>query len=228
MRSSFEHNAGSVELRLTRVALLVVLLLAGAVVGAVAAQGAAVESEDVTISNMGETGESRITVDADKNVSTVDVTVSVDTSVAEITDAREGAGPFDRGVIVNMVNQTPGSVTFEYSDISRSESSFELGVVEFVARTEGEVTDIELSTANFNDDNFEPFDDVDTDEGELRISADGNLSQNNPFGDLNGNPVSRQTVINRVVQWNLNGEINGTSFTRQEIINFVVQWNLAT
>lgn len=55
----------------------------------------------------------------------------------------------------------------------------------------------------------------------------GSLSSNNPFGDSNGNPVGRQTVINRVVQWNLNSEINGTSYTRQEIINFVVQWNLA-
>jgi hypothetical protein len=50
----------------------------------------------------------------------------------------------------------------------------------------------------------------------------------NPFFDANDNPVDRSTVINRVVEWNLNGEINGTSYTRQEIIDFVVEWNLAS
>jgi hypothetical protein len=56
----------------------------------------------------------------------------------------------------------------------------------------------------------------------------GRLSSDNPFGDSNNNPVDRSTVIDRVVEWNLNGEINGTPFTRSEIINFVVEWNLAS
>jgi hypothetical protein len=50
----------------------------------------------------------------------------------------------------------------------------------------------------------------------------------NPFFDPNGNPVDRSTVIDRVVEWNLNGEIGGTTYTRQEIIDFVVEWNLET
>jgi PKD repeat protein len=50
----------------------------------------------------------------------------------------------------------------------------------------------------------------------------------NPFFDTNGNPVDRSTVIDRVVEWNLNGEIDGTTYTRQEIIDFVVGWNLAS
>jgi hypothetical protein len=54
----------------------------------------------------------------------------------------------------------------------------------------------------------------------------GPLSPENPFGNAFGIPASRSTVINRIVEWNLNGEINGTSYTRQEIINFVVEWNL--
>jgi PKD repeat protein len=58
--------------------------------------------------------------------------------------------------------------------------------------------------------------------------ATGPLDPNNPFGDSGNNPVDRSTVINRVVEWNLNGEINGTSYTRQEIIDFVVEWNLAS
>jgi hypothetical protein len=56
----------------------------------------------------------------------------------------------------------------------------------------------------------------------------GPLSTNNPFGDASNNPISRQTLINRIVEWNLNGEIDGTSYTRSEIINFVVEWNLAS
>jgi hypothetical protein len=56
----------------------------------------------------------------------------------------------------------------------------------------------------------------------------GGLSPNNPFGDSSNNPVDRSTVIDRVVEWNLNGEIGGTTYTRQEIIDFVVEWNLET
>jgi hypothetical protein len=59
------------------------------------------------------------------------------------------------------------------------------------------------------------------------LSSGGELSPDNPFGDSNNNPVDRSTVIDRVVEWNLNGEIGGTTYTRQEIIDFVVGWNLA-
>ncbi|MDZ7688671.1 MAG: PKD domain-containing protein [Halobacteriales archaeon] len=69
---------------------------------------------------------------------------------------------------------------------------------------------------------------TDTTTRTVSVSSGGNLSPDNPFGDSSGNPVSRQTVIDRIVQWNTNGEIDGTSHTRQEIIGFVVQWNTAT
>ena len=58
--------------------------------------------------------------------------------------------------------------------------------------------------------------------------ATGRLDPSNPFADSGGNPVSRGTVISRIVEWNLNDTINGTAYTRGEIIGFIVQWNLAT
>jgi hypothetical protein len=73
----------------------------------------------------------------------------------------------------------------------------------------------------------ETADDTATTTVTINPAGGGALSPNNPFGDSSNNPVDRSTVIDRVVEWNLNGEINGTSFTRQEIINFVVGWNLA-
>jgi len=54
------------------------------------------------------------------------------------------------------------------------------------------------------------------------------LDPNNPFGDSGNNPVERGTVIDRIVEWNLNDDIGGTSYTRDEIISFVVEWNLAS
>jgi hypothetical protein len=73
----------------------------------------------------------------------------------------------------------------------------------------------------------ETADDTATTTVTINPDGGGGLSPNNPFGDSNNNPVDRSTVINRVVEWNLNGEIGGTSYTRQEIIDFVVEWNLA-
>ncbi|XGI82707.1 surface glycoprotein [Halorutilales archaeon Cl-col2-1] len=55
----------------------------------------------------------------------------------------------------------------------------------------------------------------------------GVLSENNPFGDQNNNPVDRNTVIDRIVDWNNNGEIDGTSYTRDDIIDYIVNWNAA-
>jgi hypothetical protein len=59
--------------------------------------------------------------------------------------------------------------------------------------------------------------------------GDGSLSPDNPFGDSSNNPVDRDTVIGRIVEWNLdeNNEIDGTEYTRGEIINYIVEWNLA-
>jgi hypothetical protein len=74
----------------------------------------------------------------------------------------------------------------------------------------------------------ETADDTATTTVTINPAGGGGLSPNNPFGDSSNNPVDRSTVIDRVVEWNLNGEIGGTSYTRSEIINFVVGWNLAS
>lgn len=58
--------------------------------------------------------------------------------------------------------------------------------------------------------------------------GDGDASPSNPFFDASGNPLSRRTVINRIIEWNTNGTIDGTPFTRREIIDFLVEWNTAT
>ena len=61
------------------------------------------------------------------------------------------------------------------------------------------------------------------------INATGPLSDDNPFGDQNNDPVDKITVIDRLVEWNQNGSIGGTSYTGQEIkiIGFLVEWNQA-
>lgn len=55
---------------------------------------------------------------------------------------------------------------------------------------------------------------------------DGGLSPDNPFADPKNSPADRETVVGRLVEWNLNGEIDGTSYTREEILSFIVEWNL--
>jgi len=138
--------------------------------GVVAQETATVTSEDVDIAQE-PTSEGSVSVDATGGVSAADVTVSVDTSVAEITDARQGEGIGEQ-TQVEVVEETPGSVTFEYTDISASERRFEIGVVEYTAVSGGEETPIELETANFNDGDFEAFGTVNTDEGTL-TTAEG-------------------------------------------------------
>jgi hypothetical protein len=211
------------------VALLVIGM--GAAASTVAAQDpATIESDSVTISNAGGTGSSAITVDADSGVSIANVEVSVDTSVAEITDVQPGADvdTSNNAVTFNVVDQTADSVRIEYNNIAASGGSvndFEVAVVEFEA-TGGGSAPIALSEDGVFDSNSNQYGSIGEQEGTITVGVSGGLSPNNPFGDSNDNPVDRGTVINRVVEWNLNGEIGGTSYTRQEIIDFVVEWNL--
>jgi len=77
------------------------------------------------------------------------------------------------------------------------------------------------------------FSDDDSETRTLTVEeTDGNtdegvMSDQNPFSDDTNNPVDRNMVIGRVVEWNLNGTVDGSSYTRDEIIGFVVEWNLA-
>jgi len=48
----------------------------------------------------------------------------------------------------------------------------------------------------------------------------------NPFFQNTGEPLPREEVIDKVVDWNLDGKIGETNYKRNEIINFVVEWNL--
>jgi hypothetical protein len=214
------------------VVILVLAVATGAAVSSVAAQqaSATVGSDSVTISNAGGTGSSAITVDADSGVSIANVEVSVDTSVAEITDVQPGADvdTSNNAVTFNVVDQTADSVRIEYNNIAASGGSvndFEVAVVEFEA-TGGGSAPIALSEDGVFDSNSNQYGSIGEQEGTITVGVSGGLSPNNPFGDSNDNPVDRGTVINRVVEWNLNGEIGGTSYTRQEIIDFVVEWNL--
>lgn len=107
-----------------------------------------------------------------------------------------------------------GVVSFNPSlDLGSSEDgkpvpiTYQEGTYELVGTVDGNTEVVETVTVG-NDD-------------------DGGLSSGNPFSDSGNSPAERGTVINRIVEWNLNGEIDGSSYTRQEIINFIVEWNFA-
>ncbi|XGI82706.1 S8 family serine peptidase [Halorutilales archaeon Cl-col2-1] len=61
------------------------------------------------------------------------------------------------------------------------------------------------------------------------VEDKGSLDPNNPFGDRNGRPVDRQTVINRIIEWNIDdsNEIDDVKYTRTEIIQSIIDWNKA-
>jgi hypothetical protein len=60
------------------------------------------------------------------------------------------------------------------------------------------------------------------------INAAGPLSDDNPFGDQNNNPVSVGDAANALFEWNTNnGVIDGQSYTESELANFLFQWNMA-
>jgi len=108
------------------------------VIGAGEAE-ATVESSSVTVGGVGETGESAITIDADNGVLVAQIDVSVDTSVAEITNVQEGADvdSSQPSQTFNLIDQTADSARIEYSNLQAQTSpiqDFELAVVEFEAQ----------------------------------------------------------------------------------------------
>ena len=114
---------------------------------------ATVKSEDVSISKVGHTGNSTISVDAPEGLSTADVTVSINTSVARIANVREGAdvNSGDASVLFNVTNQTNDSVSVQYTNIAGTGpvQDFELAGIEFELLSEDADTAIGLSTDNF-------------------------------------------------------------------------------
>jgi PKD repeat protein len=113
---------------------------------------AAVSSSDVSIGDVGDTGNSTITVDAENGLSVADVNVSVDTSVARITGVSAGddINTGDSAVQFRVTSRTEGSVAIEYTTISGTGSlnNFEFAEVEFERRSQG-TTPIRLDTDNW-------------------------------------------------------------------------------
>ncbi len=157
--------------------VLIVSLLAVAMgLSGAAAQSATAESSDITISNVGDTGESAITVDADNGVSIVNVEVSVDTSVAEITGVQEGADvdSSQAAQTFNIVDQTADSVRIEHANIQAQANpvqGFELAVVEFESVGGGE-TPVEITNTDVIDGEQNEYN-AQISEGTLSVSSDG-------------------------------------------------------
>jgi hypothetical protein len=113
---------------------------------------AKVESEDVTVEKVGGSGNSTVSVDASEGMTVADVTVSVNTSVARISDVREGSdvSSGDVAVVFDVVNRTEDSVKIEYTSIAGTGpvQDFELAEVEFTRSGKGD-TELSLDTTNF-------------------------------------------------------------------------------
>ena len=130
-------------------------------VGDISAAPAAVSSSDVSIGDVGDTGNSTITVDAENGLSVADVNVSVDTSVARITGVSAGddVNTGDPAVQFQVTEQTEGLVSIEYTTIDGTGpiDGFEFAEVEFERRSQGN-TPIQLETDNWGylDDSGSP------------------------------------------------------------------------
>jgi len=135
---------------------------------------ATVNSESVIIRRAGETENSEITVDAPRGISTVDVTVSVNTSAGRISDVTEGADVNSElsEVLFNITDQTDGSVTVEYTNIEGTgpAQNFELADVSLELLSNNTDTPISLETDNFvylSGSETEPYENVNKNEGNL-------------------------------------------------------------
>jgi len=150
-------------------ALFVVAI--GAAASGVAAQGATVSSEDVSLAAQDDVATSSIEITADEGVSSADVNVSIDTSVAEIV----GAEPVDEtsnSQTDTSIAPDNSSVSIEYTDIQAEQSDFTVAEVDFEAQTGTQSnSSISLGTANFMNESFGSFDSVFTDEGTLRVGS---------------------------------------------------------
>ena len=121
---------------------------------------AAVSMEDVEISAEGETAQSTITMDAESGISVADATVSVDTSVAEITGVSPGSDIDTDAATTQfeVTNRSDSTVTVRYTNIAEvgSADAFELAVIEFEGNSVGE-TEIGLEVPNLADDSANDY-----------------------------------------------------------------------
>jgi hypothetical protein len=131
---------------------------------------------DVEISTVGETGETSVVLDVGNGLSAADVTVSVDTSIAEISAVSEGEdiNSDQNTVEYVVVEQSPGSVSFEYTAPQGSTvtEDLEFAVVEFQAVNQGQ-TEIGITTDNFNDQSYNEYDSVNEVSGSLSVESGG-------------------------------------------------------
>ena len=146
---------------------------AGAAASSVAAQSATVESSGVTISDVGDTGEGAVTIDADNGVSIARINISVNTSVAEINSVSDGADvdPSQPATNFNIVDQTADSVRVELSNLQAQADpvqGFELAVIEFEANAEDD-TPIELEVDDLRDGSTAEYPNLNVVEGTLSV-----------------------------------------------------------
>jgi hypothetical protein len=119
----------------------------GSVIGGTPVGNATVNPGQASLPGEGETGEATITVDAEKGLSAADVTVSVGTSVATITDIQPGSDVNNGSSNVDFnsnVDSTGGSATISYTEVgapSDQLEDFKLAVVEMESqRDDGQTT----------------------------------------------------------------------------------------
>jgi len=177
---------------------------------------ATVTSSDVAIPEVGDTGESSITVDGGAGIGIAEIEISIDTTVAEIVNVEDGADvdPTDSAVTFDVVGQTADSVRVEYSSIQAQANpvqDFEVAVVEFEAQAdEGEST-IGLDTDELRDGNQNEYFDTTEDEG--RVAIDEPALFPDPLPGFN-NPPQNTGELNPTLYEDISGDGDGTDPTQ--------------
>jgi len=187
------------RIALITVAVALLAVAMGAAASGVAAQNATVESEDVTVTDLADTGESAITIDAEDGVSITNVEVSVDTSVAEITGVQEGADvdSSQPAQTFDVVDQTADSVRIEYNNLQAQANpveDFELAVVEFAPQGPGS-TPIEVAEDGVFDGNQNEYSPVGEQEGTLNVDVDANATVATDDLALSGSGETGESAI---------------------------------
>jgi hypothetical protein len=162
------------------VLLALVILMAVPAVSAESASedpNATVSSTDINLQAASDSGETFVTIDANRGLSVANVTLSVNTSVVEIVSAEEGTdvGSSNPSVNYNILNQTSDSVQFEYTNLGATSdpvSGFELAAVEIEAQTDQGQTPINLSGRVYDADNYNQYNDTDIQQGEATVGTE--------------------------------------------------------
>ena len=138
---------------------------------------ATVSSTDITLQAASDSGETLVTIDANRGLSVANVTLSVNTSVVKIVSAEEGTdvGSSNPSVNYNILNQTPDSVQFEYTNLGATSdpvSGFELAAVGLESQTDQGQTPINLSGRIYDADNYNRYNDTDIQPGEATVGTE--------------------------------------------------------